>query len=102
MTESDVVPAPYIEILKLLRSARNSSAWKSPNMEMLMLYVSDVSQVGFLCILTLTMLLKRYYSSSTLMGEIGGGYIRACTSALSRYHYGQSSWLDVLVLRNRV
>ena len=47
-----------------------------------MLYVSDVARVGFLRILTLMMFLERSSSSSTLTSRIGGGSIRACTSAL--------------------
>ena len=73
---------PPIAILKLLRSARNSSGWPSLNMDMFILYVYGLGKGVFLHILTLMVLLEHYSSSYTVMSKIGGDSIHACTSAL--------------------
>ena len=54
----------------------------SLNMDILMLYVYDVAEVGVFRILTLIMLLTYSSSSSTLISGIGGVSIRDCTSVL--------------------
>ena len=80
----EVFPVPSILVLEFLKSARKSSGWPSSNIGMLVLYISDVAEVGFLCILILMMLLTQYSYISTLMSGISGGSIHACTSALSQ------------------
>ena len=49
------MPVSSTAILKLLRSAKNSSGWPSSNVDILIIYFSDVAKVGFLHILTLIM-----------------------------------------------
>ena len=61
---------------------------------MFMLYVSDVACERFLCILTLMMWFACSSSYSLLVRDIGGGSVRAYTSALS---HGTFFMADVLV-----
>ena len=71
-----VVPVSSIMILKFLRIARNSSGWISSNVDILILYVSDVAKVGFLRILTLMVCVSHSLSNSNLMSGTGGGLMR--------------------------
>ena len=76
------MPVPSVAILKFLRSTRKSSGWTSSNVFMMMLYVSDTVDDGFLCILTLMLWILRSSPNYKLTSGIGGGSIRACMSSL--------------------
>ena len=61
-------------------SARNSYGWPSSNVKILIIYVSNVSDVGCLRISTLMICVAHYSSNFKLISAIGGGLIHACTS----------------------
>ena len=71
------MPVSSVAMFNFLRIARNSFGWKSINVFMLMLYVSDSSGDGFLRILTLIMWVVCSSHNSKLTGGIGGGSICA-------------------------
>ena len=77
------MPVPSITILKFLRSASNYYGWPSLNVDILILYVSYISDVGFLHVFTLMACIARSFSNSNLMNGIGEGSMRACVSLLS-------------------
>ena len=83
-------------ILKLLRITRNSSGWPSSNVDMLIFYVYDTADVGFLCIFILMLCISRSSSISNLISEIGGGSMRACISALNNGPFFIVGYLSVV------
>ena len=76
------MPVPSISILKFLKISSNSSGWPSSNVDILILYVSDVAEVVFFRIFTLMMCVARSSSNSKFMSSIGGVLMCYCTSAL--------------------
>ena len=89
------MPVPSIEILNLLRGAKNSYGWPSLNVDMSILYVADAADVGFLCIFTLMMCIVRSSSNSNLTSGIGVVYMRACKSALRHGPFFVERFLDL-------
>ena len=77
------MPVPSITILEFLRNANNSSGWPSSNIDILILHVSEVANVGFLHIFTLMVCVARSSSNSKLISGIGGGFISSCKSVRS-------------------
>ena len=91
------MPVSSILIPKFLRSTRNSSVYSSLDVDILILYVSDIYNVGFLSIFTLMICVARSSSNSYLISEIGGGSMRAYTSARNNGPFFIVGYLSVVV-----
>ena len=100
LCDADVVPVPYIFILKFFRSTRNYPGCPSLNVDILMLYVSEVDVDVFLHILILMVLLARSFYSSTLVIGICGWLMRSCTFTLIQLACWEIFMSGVLVLMN--
>ena len=91
------MPVPSITILEFLRNANNSSGWPSSNIDILILHVSEVANVGSLHIFTLMVCVVCSSSNSKLISGNGGGFISSCKLVLSYGPLFVVGFLDLVV-----